>query len=236
MVLTAMLLPWASAQGAGNRILFLPHDDRPISYHQTVEVVEGAGYEMLLPPKEMLSNATNMGHPEELWQWLRENAPAAKSAVISSDSLLYGGLIPSRKHEVSQEELAERLDNFARLRRENPGLRIYVFDSLMRTPYEGWAGNIEEPAYYETYGAHIFQYTRLLDKGKTGKLSASERRELQAYEKAIPEECRKDWFGRRQKNLSATKRLMDMTQEGIIDYLILGRDDNAPALSDCRQT
>ena len=91
MVLTAMLLPWASAQGAGNRILFLPHDDRPISYHQTVEVVEGAGYEMLLPPKEMLSNATNMGHPEELWQWLRENAPAAKSAVISSDSLLYGG-------------------------------------------------------------------------------------------------------------------------------------------------
>ena len=228
MVLIAMLLPWTSAQGAGRKILFLPHDDRPISYHQTVEVVEGAGYEMLLPPKEMLSNATNMGHPEELWQWLRENAPAAKSVVISSDSLLYGGLIPSRKHEVSQEELAERLDNFVKLRRENPGLHIYVFDSLMRTPFEGWVGNIEEPAYYETYGAHIFQYTRLLDKGETGKLSASERRELQAHEKAIPEECRKDWFDRRQKNLSATKRLMDMTKEGVIDYLILGRDDNAP--------
>ncbi|MBQ9615202.1 MAG: DUF4127 family protein [Selenomonadaceae bacterium] len=65
MVLIAMLLPWTSAQGAGRKILFLPHDDRPISYHQTVEVVEGAGYEMLLPPKEMLSNATNMWHPEE---------------------------------------------------------------------------------------------------------------------------------------------------------------------------
>ena len=30
-----------------------------------------------------MSNATNMGHPQELWQWLRENAPKAKSDVRS---------------------------------------------------------------------------------------------------------------------------------------------------------
>ena len=85
LLLTALLLPWCTAQ-AGGRILFIPHDDRPISYHQTVEVVEAAGYDLVLPPKELLSNATNMGHPQELWQWLRENAPKAKSAVIASDS------------------------------------------------------------------------------------------------------------------------------------------------------
>ena len=226
-LLTVLLLPWCSAQ-AGGRILFIPHDDRPISYHQTVEVVEAAGYELVLPPKELLSNATNMGHPQELWQWLRENAPQAKSAIIASDSMLYGGLIPSRKHEVSQAKIAERLENFKRLRQDNPRLHIYVFDSLMRTPFQGWAGNIEEPAYYEQYGAAIFQYTRLLDKGETGKLSAAEERDLQAYEKAIPQECQKDWFGRRAKNLAATKELMDMTAAGTIDYLILGRDDNAP--------
>ena len=111
-LLTVFLWPWCSAQ-AGDRILFIPHDDRPISYHQTVEVVEAAGYELVLPPKELLSNATNMGHPQELWQWLRENAPKAKSAVIASDSMLYGGLIPSRNHEVSQAEIAERLENFS---------------------------------------------------------------------------------------------------------------------------
>ena len=115
LLLTALLLPWCSAQ-AGGRILFIPHDDRPISCHQTVEVVEAAGYELVLPPKEFLSNATNMGHPQELWQWLRKNAPKAKSAVIASDSMLYGGLIPSRKHEVSQAEMTERLENFKRLR------------------------------------------------------------------------------------------------------------------------
>ena len=229
LMLAALVLPWSVAQGAArSKIIFIPHDDRPISYHQTVEVVESAGYELLLPPKEFLNSATDMGHPEELWQWLRENAPKARSAIIASDSLLYGGLIPSRKHEVSQEALSERLDNFKKLRRANRKLHIYVFDSLMRTPSQGYVGNIEEPVYYEKYGADIFKYSSLLDKGEMEVLSQKERLELQAVEKAIPEEFRKDWFGRRQKNLAATKRLMDMTKDGVIDYLILGRDDNAP--------
>ena len=229
LMLAVLVLPWSVAQGAArSKIIFIPHDDRPVSYHQTVEVVESAGYELLLPPKELLNSATDMGHPEELWQWLRENAPQARSAIIASDSLLYGGLIPSRKHEVSQEMLSARLDNFKKLRRANRKMHIYVFDSLMRTPSQGFVGNIEEPVYYEKYGADIFEYTRLLDKGDMGELSPEEKLKLRAAEKAIPEEYRKDWFDRRQKNLSATKRLMDLTKEGVIDYLILGRDDNAP--------
>ena len=71
--LAALLLPWGCAQAERRGILFIPHDDRPISYHQTVEVVESAGYEMLLPTKELLNSATDMGHPDELWQWLKEN-------------------------------------------------------------------------------------------------------------------------------------------------------------------
>ena len=109
---------------AAGKILFIPHDDRPISYHQTVDVLRQAGYEMLLPPKELLSNATNMGHPDELWQWLQNNAAAADSAVIASDSMLYGGLIPSRKHEVPEENLMQRVEKFAELRQNNPRLRI----------------------------------------------------------------------------------------------------------------
>lgn len=226
--LAALLLPWGCAQAERRGILFIPHDDRPISYHQTVEVVESAGYEMLLPPKELLNSATDMGHPDELWQWLKENAPKAKSAVISSDSLLYGGLIPSRKHEVSQEDLDRRLESFKKLWQDNPRLKIYVFDSLMRTPYQGYEGNIEEPDYYEQYGADIFQYTRLLDKKELTGLSEQEQQELKKFEAAIPEADRRDWFGRREKNLAATKKLMDLTEKGFIDYLILGRDDNAP--------
>lgn len=213
---------------AAGKILFIPHDDRPISYHQTVEVLRQAGYEMLLPPQELLSNATNMGHPDELWQWLQENAKAADSAVIASDSMLYGGLIPSRKHEVTEVKLAERVENFARLRKDNPRLRLYVFDSLMRTPAMGNEGNIEEPSYYGTYGWDFFQFSRLADKQETEGLSKAEEKQLADYRNAIPAEYMQDWVLRRAKNLAATKRLMDYARDGVIDYLILGRDDNAP--------
>ncbi|SFW20698.1 DUF4127 family protein [Selenomonas ruminantium] len=213
---------------AAGKILFIPHDDRPISYHQTVDVLRQAGYEMLLPPKELLSNATNMGHPDELWQWLQQNAAAADSAVIASDSMLYGGLIPSRKHEVPEENLMQRVEKFAELRQNNPRLRIYVFDSLMRTPIMGNEGNIEEPAYYGTYGWDFFHFSRLTDKQETQGLSKAEEKQLAAFHDAIPAEYMQDWKQRRAKNLTATKRLMDYTKNGVIDYLILGRDDNAP--------
>ncbi|WP_296770822.1 DUF4127 family protein [Selenomonas sp.] len=222
------LLFSVNVASAAGRILFIPHDDRPISYHQTVDVLRQAGYELVLPPQELLSNATNMGHPDELWHWLRENAKAADSAVIASDSMLYGGLIPSRKHEVTEEKLAERIAGFAQLRGLNPRLHIYVFDSLMRTPAGGAEGDIEEPAYYGKYGVHFFQYSRLLDKEETQGLTKEEEALLAQHKQAIPAECMQDWLARRQKNLAATKKLMDYTRDGVIDYLILGRDDNAP--------
>ena len=225
-VLMILLLP-IQVQ-AMSKILFIPHDDRPISYHQTVQVVEQAGYEMILPPQELLSNATNMGYPDELWTWLFENAPTADSAVIASDSMLYGGLIPSRKHDVSEEILNSRLAKFEELKRKNPSLQIYIFDSLMRTPPMGFKGNIEEPEYHAIYGADLFEYTKLLDKKEISKLTKADENYLAYLEKNIPEDIWADWINRRQKNLSATKKLMDYTRDGVIDYLILGRDDNAP--------
>ena len=227
LILGGLVLSMHVGAAAG-KILFIPHDDRPISYRQTVEVLQEAGYEMILPPQELLSNATNMGHPDELWQWLDENAKAADSAVIASDSMLYGGLIPSRKHEVSEAKLAERIEGFAQLRKDNPRLHLYVFDSLMRTPDWGQEGNIEEPDYYAQYGADFFHYSRLMDKKETQGLSNQEEKMLQEREKAIPAEYMQDWLARRAKNLAATKKLMDYARDGVIDYLILGRDDNAP--------
>ena len=46
-----------SAMASAEKILFIPHDDRPISYSQTVEVIREAGYEMILPPRELLARS-----------------------------------------------------------------------------------------------------------------------------------------------------------------------------------
>lgn len=207
---------------AAEKILFISHDDRPVSYQQPIEVVSQLGYKIIAPPPELLNQ------PDELWAWLNENAPAVNAAVISSDALLYGGLIPSRSHQIDADELQARVEKFKVLRENNPYLKLYVFGSLMRTPQVGTPGDREEPDYYGQYGAQIFQLTELMDKHETNELSRKEKIYLDELEKNIPDEILDDYFARRLKNFSATTKLLDFTNEGLIDYFVIGRDDNAP--------
>ena len=204
------------------KILFIPHDDRPISSQQPADVVAQLGYEIISPPNELLTR------PDELWTWFKENAPAADAAVVASDALLYGGLIPSRSHEIDAEKLFARVENFKTLRENNPQLNLYLFGSLMRTPAYGTPGDREEPDYYGQYGGQIFQLTALMDKQEISKLSGKEKAQLAELEKNIPDEILDDWFARRVKNLSATKKLLDFTADGVINFFVIGRDDNAP--------
>ena len=221
-MLLAALIIMSNSANAAERILFIPHDDRPVSSQQPADVVSQLGYEIISPPLELLTQ------PDKLWAWFYENAPACNAAVVSSDALLYGGLIPSRSHEISAEELFARVENFKTLREKIPNLNLYLFGSLMRTPSFGTPGDREEPEYYGQYGAQIFQLTGLLDKQENSKLSGKEKKQLAELEKAIPDEILDDWFARRVKNLAATKKLIDFTNDDIINFFIIGRDDNAP--------
>ena len=230
----AILLPFlalnfsGAAKGA-ERILFIPHDNRPISMQQSAEVAEAAGYSIHMPPEEFLSRGVNEpGHPEELWKWLEENARLARAAVLSTDSLLYGGLIASRKHELSQEVLQERLSKFQKFHAKHPGLAIYLFGSLMRTPKSGEYAGSEEPDYYIPYGKDIFEYTALADKEEMGYLTSGERKKMKEARERIPTEVFDDWMNRRAKNLAATKELAELTAKGVARSFIIGKDDNAP--------
>ena len=216
------------AAGA-EKIIFIAHDNRPISMQQTAEVAEQAGCDIWMPPEELLSRGLEEpGNPEELWNWLESHAGSARAAVISTDSMLYGGLIPSRRHEISERTLHARLARFKKLRYDHPELRVYLFGSLMRTPKSGMYSGNEEPAYYNDYGADIFLYTSLEDKAELGKLSEEEKKEMKKARQRIPSDVMEDWMRRRAKNLAATKQLMDMARDGIANCFVVGRDDNAP--------
>ena len=210
------------------RIIFVPHDNRPISDKQTAEVVQKLGYEVVVPPEEILGNRNDLGQPERLWQWLEANSEEAEAAVISSDSLLYGSLVGSRKHNYSQAEVIGRADRFRKFRAEHPKLQLYVFGSIMRTPRSGEASGHMEPSYYEHYGSDIFRYTELSDKQEVEGLTRREKKEYAFLQELIPKKDLKDWLGRREKNFAASKRLIELTRQNTFDYMVLGRDDNAP--------
>lgn len=209
-------------------ILFVPHDNRPISFKQTADNIRDLGYEVLTPPEELLGNRTNpQGHPDELAKWVIDNAKKADSAVISADSMIYGSLVASRKHNLSVETAQQRAENFVRIHEANPSLKLYVFASIMRTPQTSEASGSEDASYYAQYGTDIARYTALTDKKVQDGLNRSERKQMKMYEQSIPKEALEDWLGRRATNLEANKKLIDLTKKGYITYLALGCDDNA---------
>ena len=224
-------LPVSAAKqetSAKGRILFIPHDNRPISDKQTVEVVRKLGYEVVVPPDNMLGGRDDYGHPDELWTWAEQHAKDVKAAVISSDSMLYGSLVGSRKHDYTKEQVLERAEKFQAFRAANPNVNLYVFGSIMRTPRSGEASGTMEPGYYQNYGSDIFRYTLLSDKQEVEGLTGREKKEYAFLQKLIPAKSLNDWLSRRNKNFAANEYMIDLTRKGTFDYFVLGRDDNAP--------
>ena len=224
-------------------IVFIPHDNRPISDVETADTIRQLGYKVVVPPDELLGSKSNLGDSDKLWQWLEDNTtvphkkdkkppykplPGIKAVVLSGDALIYGSLVGSRKHNFSQEELLERVKKFQEFKDSHPKVPMYVFSSIMRTPRTGEASGTEEPGYYFSYGTDIFRYTALKDKEEVEGLTKREKKEMKFLTEFLPQEAIDDWMSRRSKNLAVNKAMIDLAKTGTFSYFCLGRDDNAP--------
>ena len=209
-------------------ILFVPHDNRPISDEQTADTIRKLGWDIEVPPDDLLGGRGILGKPEKVWDWLEEHAKSADIAVLSSDTLLYGSLVGSRKHQYSEHEIRERVERFREFKKSNPKLKLYVWGSIMRTPRSAEASGGEEPSYYASFGNDIFRYTALTDKQETEGLTRREKKEYEFLRKLIPQKALDDWLDRRNKNFAASRAMIALARDGKFDYFALGRDDNAP--------
>ena len=223
-----MVFSPASMAFAKGTILFVPHDNRPTSCEQSAEAPRLLGYDVLMPPKELLGGLHKKGNVTELWNWVNDNIKKADAAVVSADSMIYGGLVASRKHELSSQELNQQVKRFSEIKKNNPKVQLYTFSSLMRTPKNGENAGTEEPEYYQVYGEKIFKASALLDKSELRKLTEDERQQLEMYRNGVPKKNWNDYFDRRKKNLTVTKKLIDLVSGKAIDYMVVGKDDNAP--------
>ena len=221
-----LFLLLTSLAEAGGRILFVPLDDRPVCLDYTADTFKAAGWDIETPPRDIIASFDHNGDPDKLYAWLASNATGSSAVVVSSDSMIYGGLVGSRTHKFSEQELAERTTRLLQFKQKLGSIPVYVFTTVMRSPKASSAP--VEPAYYKEYGSQLFRLGALTDKNEVVGLTKSETKERLSLGKAIPETILRDLYSRRSKNLAVTERLLAGTENGSFDYLLLGRDDTAP--------
>ena len=206
-------------------LLLIPLDARPCTYRFPCDLAAIAGLPVLAPPPAMLGDLRRPADADALHAWLNANAPHASALVLALDTLAYGGLIPSRREPIPLSTLQARLAILRTLKAQNPTLPIYGFSVTMRLSNSNDA--TEEKPYWAQYGTLMYRYSFHQDKFE----QEHDPRDLALAEEAkalIPAEIREDYRQTRERNFTLNRMLLDWTQEGILDLLLLTQDDTSP--------
>ena len=222
--LAIMMACLAGPAALAKTILYVPQDNRPVDYAYTVETAKDAGYTILTPPEEMLSGSNFHGSPERLMAWVDANADQADAMVLSTDSLIYGGLVDSRKHNLDIDTMTRRVKHIEQLKAHH-NVPIYAFSTVMRSPYAGGQG--VEPDYYLQHGTDFYELSALQSKMDSQGLNPDERTNWFNIMRRVPVEYLQDWYNRRQKNMQINHLLIQDAKKGVFEYFSLGHDDNS---------
>lgn len=202
------------------KVVLLPLDERPCNFEFPYKLFNNDELEIIRPSK--LGDKKIPANSYEVIEFLKTTTIEADGLVISIDTLLYGGLIPSRLHYLTDDELQDRLNVLKEIKQKNPSLIIYAFACIMRCPK--YSSSDEEPDYYEICGAEIHKIGAVIHKHKLGEFELPQIEDLKRIAK---DEYLFDYTDRRKVNLDYNIKTIDLVQEGIIDFLVIPQDDSA---------
>lgn len=206
------------------KIVYIPLDERPCNYAFAEQIAQGTPIRMVVPEIGILGNKKTPADAEALTAFLRKECTDADACVLSLDMLLYGGIVPSRIHHLSEGELVSRLDVIRELKRRNPALKIFAFALIMRCP--SYSSADEEPDYYETCGREIFLTGQVKHKRALGILPEEEAAALlQTYLEKIGTDL-VDFERRREINRSILEMILT-DYRADLDVLVIPQDDSS---------
>ncbi|OJF92122.1 DUF4127 family protein [Alkalibacterium sp. 20] len=207
-------------------ILYLPIDERPCNTLVVANIAKtNKGIHLITPQKRLQEKKKIPAITQELWQWVEQEAAQCEGLIFSPELMLYGGLIPSRIHHLSDEKRDSFIEKLIKLKNDNPQLTILSSAIVMRTP--GYNSSDEEPDYYEQYGEAIYKSKYLFDKKERMGLSSNEEDQLVRLTDTIPREVVADYENRRAYNLKTTLAILKLAKDSVINNVVVPQDDSA---------
>jgi len=201
------------------KITVIPLDSRPCNYSWVEKFAKIATIELAIIPIESTGTMHQGFCFEKHKKWLIENSKNSDYLIVSIDALVSGGLIQARKAMMNVEKSFEDLNVFKVIRRSNPNIKIYIFDTIMRTSITT-ASNITK-----VYWEKMNQYSKLLGDYYFSQDESIKIR-LNKLEKEIPQDIIDTYLLARNKKHQINLKLCEMVNENIIDDLLLLQEDS----------
>lgn len=191
------------------KIAFLPIDNRPVCY-TLPKIIAGIDndLEFYIPERKYLGDLTKSADTQALFEWL-ENLPQTDAVILSLDTLIYGGLIPSRRCNDSFEKLQVKVERLKTILK-NKNTKIYAFSSIMRISNNNY--NEEEKEYWSQWGKKIFEYSYNFHKNGTKTTQ-------------IPQDILNDYLKTRTRNFEINKLYLQMQKDRLFEFLVFSKDD-----------
>ncbi|MBQ2644809.1 DUF4127 family protein [bacterium] len=206
------------------KIALIPIDNRPVCYELPKMIARiNPKIQLMLPPKNYLGSLIKSANISAIFDWLEE-VHDVQYIIISADTLMYGGLVPSRKSKDTQEEVEQRVLRLRNLLLNKVDCKTFVFSSIMRISNNNI--NEEEKEYWKDYGKKLFAYSYNFHKAEVeGNQCAME--EAKKISLEIPQEIVLDWLNTRERNFLINKSYIKLYEDGLIDTLVYSKDDCA---------
>jgi len=207
------------------KVLLIPLDDRPVTYGYPQLLARAAGWEAIVPPRAMMGSLHRGAQIEELFAFAEGclSRHEADAAVLCLDSLLYGGLITSRRSAEPGKTFAARFERLKKWKDlMGKKIPIYAQSSIMRISdnYD----NTEEKEYWSRFGRELFEWSGCLHRLASGeKLTPGL---LESLERRIPADIRQDYLDTRFRNFTVNLNVLKSMDDGLIDYLVFSQDDS----------
>lgn len=207
------------------KILYIPLDERSCNkLYPLVHASSQEDMEILLLPAEFLGSKKEPADINGIWNWFEKTIGSCDAAIISLEMLYYGGLIYSRIHYFSENELLGRMNKLIQIMDSFPTVKFYLSGLVMRCPT--YSSDEEEPDYYAFWGKEIAELGMIEDK-KNQKLETPEDQSRGIWLRSqISQDDLKDYLDRRQKNLILLEKTLE--HYPLTAMIIIPQDDSSP--------
>jgi len=204
-----------------NRIAVIPLDSRPCNTSWMTYFAKQANIDIATYPRELCGDLHTGANMEHMFDWLDQQVGKSSHVIISADGLCSGGLVQARLGKIDVEGVVNKLSQLEKYKASNPDLKIYLFDTIMRTSI---TSHDEES---ERYWGKMNEYSKALGHSFFFHEEQSKAK-IQELEKEIPAHIIATYLKARDVKHRLNQYFIKQTADQVIDYMILLQEDSMP--------